>query len=104
MQNSQDWEAYRIWDIARTDCLGNLLDPEDRRGPEVHPDLIRFKDWFYCLFKAPGGSRIIRSPDAKTWETVQLGRVGLRFAVTPWGDLMTVGTCNVFENMTACCG
>jgi hypothetical protein len=33
----RDFEAFKIWGIDEDDLLGNLLDPERRRGPEVHP-------------------------------------------------------------------
>lgn len=82
--------AWKIWDIPSRDGLGNLT--PSSRGLEVHPDLIRFKDWFYCLWNENNGKRIMRSPDAKIWETVLLGRVGQMFAHTPRGGLMTVGT------------
>lgn len=95
--SSTEFNARKIWDIARYDCAGRELDPENRRGPEVHPDMMRFDDWFYVIFNVPGGKQIIRSPDAVTWECVQQGRVGQMFAITPWDDLMTVGTGPMLE-------
>lgn len=84
--------ATKIWTIAKNDIAGRPFDPENIRGGEVHPDLIRFQDWFYCLFNNGTGKSLIRSPDGENWELVQLGPCGQMFALTPWGDLMTVGT------------
>lgn len=59
---------------------------------EVHPDLIVYKDHFYCKVQEWGGHRILRSRDGRNWETVQLGWVGLRFSITPQDELMMIGT------------
>lgn len=97
MNVKHDFEAWKIWDLREVDILGNPLDPNHIRGPEVHPDLIRHKGWFYCQFNVEGGKRMIRSPDGQRWETVQLGRSGQMFSLTPWGDLMTVGTSRLLK-------
>lgn len=73
--------AEKIWDIRY---------PPPHR--EVHPDLIRYKDAFYCQFQELSGNHIIRSRDGREWETVQLGRVGFMFSITPNNELMMNGT------------
>lgn len=60
-------EARRIHEIDR-----NWPGKSISTGGEVHPDLIRFKDHWYCGFKETGRSRIIRSADGVNWETVKL--------------------------------
>lgn len=59
--------ARTIWTIDR-DFPGKGMPT----GGEVHPDLIRFQDHWYCGFKESGRSRLIRSQDGKTWETVKV--------------------------------
>ncbi len=75
------FEARTIWDIR--------YPPPNR---EVHPDLIWYKDAFYCQFQELAGNHIIRSHDGLNWETVQLGRVGFMFSITPANELMMIGT------------
>lgn len=82
-------DIRKIWEIDRNWQGKNLP-----TGGEVHPDLVRFKDHWYCGFKETGRSRIIRSADGKTWKTVKLmdwdgafvGRPYL--SITPEGALM----------------
>lgn len=84
-----EFSAWKIWDIPRDDPGKGV-----KLGGEVHPDLVRFKGHWYCGFKESGRSRIIRSIDGETWETVKLidwdgiaiGRPYL--SITPHGTLM----------------
>lgn len=59
---------------------------------EVHPDLIFYKGHFYCQIQEGGGNRIVRSREGGDWETVQLGRVGFMFSITPRDELMMIST------------
>lgn len=83
-----------IWDVSRVD---------DREKTRLEfPDLIRFKDVWYCAFREgdehinhpSGRCRIISSVDGKHWETVQLltwqgGDLREpKFSITANGDLM----------------
>ena len=84
----------KIWDGTRI---------TDRKGDRIEfPDLIRFKDHWYCAFREAeihnnhpsGRGRVIRSADGKKWETVKLlawecGDVREpKFAITAEGLLM----------------
>ena len=83
------FKAMKIWEIDR-----NWKGKDIPAGGEVHPDLVRFKDHWYCGFKETGRSRIIRSADGRKWETVKLmdwdgAFVGRPYiSVTPEGALM----------------
>lgn len=80
MRSTTDFNAEKIWDIPRPPHNG-----------EVHPDLIRYKDYFFCQFQEHGGNRIICSVDGRDWETVQLGRIGFMFSTTSSDQLMLIG-------------
>lgn len=94
--------ATKIWDLEssiRAD--GGLPSDTDLRG-EIHPDLIRYKGYWYCgLKESPlGRMRLIRSKDGETWESVRLfvwgetGQVGdCKFSITPDGALMITTYC-----------
>lgn len=81
--------ARKIWDIDRTDPGKGV-----KLGGEVHPDLIRFKDHWYCSFKESGRSRLIRSVDGEAWQTVKVFdwdgvRMGRPYlSITAEGQLM----------------
>lgn len=93
--------ARKIWDVENIIAADGPFPGEqpDLRG-EIHPDLIRYKDHWYCGLKETGHSRLgrmrlIRSRDGKTWESVRLfqwadgGQVGdAKFSVTAEGALM----------------
>lgn len=80
IMNKGTFTAEKIWNITRPPWNG-----------EVHPDLVRFKGHFYCQSQEHGGNRILRSQDGKEWETVQLGRIGFMFSITPRNTLMLNG-------------
>jgi hypothetical protein len=84
-----------IWRIDSSyNADGKLHSGRIHPGREVHPDLIRYQDHWYCGFKESGRTRIIRSADGEKWQTVKLlewagGHVGdLRFSITADGSLM----------------
>lgn len=71
-------QGERIWACPKPFNLGDKPDPEKTRLE--FPSLIRFKGAWYCAFREgeihnahpTGCGRIIRSADARTWETVAL--------------------------------
>ena len=86
--------ARKIWDTEdsrRAD--GGLPEGVDLRG-EIHPDLIRYKGYWYCGFKERLRARWIRSADAKRWQSVRVfswdsGLLGdPKLSVTAEGALM----------------
>lgn len=97
-------QVRKIWDIPRSDFAEREYRRRLKEEPlsgmgEIHPDLVRYKDCFYCcfgeprgeasVFRVPGGAlRIIRSADGEHWQTVSLGEVGRRFSVAADGRLM----------------
>lgn len=90
-------DARKIWDLSDTIAAdGGLPEDTDLRG-EIHPDLIRYKGYWYCGLKESPlrRSRVIRSEDGEKWESVRVltwgenGAVGdPKFSVTPDGALM----------------
>ena len=99
------YEAKKIWDIERTpETDRHQQERMRKRGPgsprgEMHTDLIRFRDYWYCSFKEElfPRSRIIRSKDGDTWKTVKLTQwqgayaAEPKLAVTADGNLMANG-------------
>ncbi len=91
--------ASRIWDIrAALEAEGVEIHPR-RNGKEIHPDLARFRDYWYVGFKdlSDCAARIIRSADGLHWETattalhsgVYKGYGGeRRLSITAAGELM----------------
>lgn len=78
--------AHKIWDLDRTRAAdGGLPAGEDLRG-EIHPDLIRYKGYWYCGLKESPlrRMRLIRSADGEQWESVK---------VFTWADGCAVGDC-----------
>ena len=78
--------ARKIWDLEDTRAAdGGLPEATDLRG-EIHPDLIRYKGYWYCgLKEAPlKRMRLIRSADGETWESVK---------VFSWSGGCAVGDC-----------
>jgi len=98
--------AEKIWDIERTAETDRKhqahLDKQGTGGShgEMHTDLFRYKDHWYCSFKEElfPRSRIIRSADGKNWETVKVFTWGgayvaeVKFGVTAEGWLMGATT------------
>lgn len=104
------FEAKKIWDLESIVAADGALPEGPPPGGEIHPDLIRYKGHWYCGLKErphppegaksefrpvhPGGSRIIRSADGETWESVKFirwercGVTDLKFSVTGEGALM----------------
>lgn len=105
-------QAKKIWDIDSI-TKADGCPPDPLPSGEIHPDLIRYKGYWYCGLKecphaakiadaksckagdrSCGGSRIIRSADGKNWESVKFikwsaGRVtDLKFSITGEGALM----------------
>lgn len=86
-------EAYKIWDKAPHNAF---------------TDLIWFKGYFYCAFREgsthmsyDGKLRIIRSSDAKTWESVALMKYkngdvrDAKLSITPSNELMPMVVCDM---------
>lgn len=90
-------EAAKIWDLADSMAAADgVVKGEELRG-EIHPDLIRYKGWWYCGLKESPlhRMRLIRSADGRDWQSVRLfewgegGAVGdAKFSVTADGALM----------------
>ena len=103
-------KAVKIWDLEATRRAdGGMPKDTDLRG-EIHPDLVRYKGFWYCgLKESPlGRMRLIRSADGEKWESVRLftwgetGQVGdCKFSVTPDGALMITTFCKdrIFEGI-----
>lgn len=96
-----DFEVKKIWDIERTpETEKKLAERMKTRMPgsegEMHTDLIRLKDYWYCSVKEElfPRSRVIRSKDGDNWETVKVFRwdgaymAEPKFAITAEGNLM----------------
>lgn len=89
--------ARKIWDLEDSrKADGGLPIETDLRG-EIHPDLIRFKGWWYCGLKESPlrRMRVIRSRDGETWESVKVFSRSMddsigdcKFSITPDGSLM----------------
>lgn len=89
----------KIWGFENIIETDGVL-PEPPPGGEIHPDLIRYKGYWYCGLKErglpsrAGGSRIIRSRDGDQWESVKFiewrggGLTDLKFSITSEGALM----------------
>lgn len=96
------YQAKKIWDIDNIIQSDGALPPGWLSpGDEIHPDLIRYKGYWYCGLKEgppalrhPRWARIIRSADGEQWESVKRidwagGHVAdLKFSVTGDGMLM----------------
>lgn len=90
-------ESTKIWDLADSIAAGDGMPAgEDLRG-EIHPDLIRYKGWWYCGLKESPlrRMRLIRSRDGCDWQSVRIfkwaesGAVGdAKFSITADGALM----------------
>lgn len=87
-------KVRKIWDLEASRRAEPELPPDaDLRG-EIHPDLIRYKGWWYCGLKEAHKARLIRSQDGEQWESVHVfawdsGLVGdLKFSETAAGALM----------------
>lgn len=90
----------KIWDEQRIiQADGPFLGERPNLRGEIHPDLIRHKDYWYCGFKEGDhtcrGVRLIRSADGKQWESVRRFTwssghrvMEPRFSVTADGALM----------------
>lgn len=95
--------ARKIWDLGAVEAADgpSTHGIRDLRG-EIHPDLIRYRGYWYCGLKEGHGpasspytcSRIIRSQDGTHWESVKrfthaAGKVSdLKFSITGEGALM----------------
>ena len=89
--------AKKIWDLeASRRADGGLPKESDLRG-EIHPDLVRYKGYWYCGLKESPlrRFRVIRSPGGERWESVRVfawgeeGELGdPKFSITADGALM----------------
>ncbi len=79
-------EARTIWQIDKS--WGGKRIPT---GGEVHPDLVRFKNHWYCGFKETGRSRLIRSADGINWETVRMFEWSRGFVGRPYLSITAEG-------------
>ncbi len=89
--------ATKIWDLTDSrKADSSIAEGVDLRG-EIHPDLARYKGWWYCTLKESPlhRMRLIRSADGVKWESVRVfswGDSGLvgdgKFSVTADGALM----------------
>ncbi len=95
-------KSRKIWDLNSIEKADGALPDGPAPGGEIHPDLIRYKGYWYCGLKEgahgvsdyPSRARVIRSKDAIHWESVRRvewagGHVSdLKFSVTGDGMLM----------------
>ena len=95
-------ESREIWDLDSIANADGALPEGPPPGGEIHPDLIRYKGYWYCGLKEgphgvrdyPSRARVIRSADGEKWESVRRvewagGHVSdLKFSVTGDGLLM----------------
>ncbi len=97
-KNEDSLKVYKIWDLARHNAF---------------PDLIRHNNFFYCTFREGdshvdnlnnGKVRVVRSKNAKNWETVALFEMDgvdvreARLSVTPSGQLMAILAAGVWKD------
>lgn len=95
-------KAKKIWDIEDSKAADGGLPKETGLRGEIHPDLIRYKGYWYCGLKESPlmRMRLIRSVDGEKWESVRVfnwgdtGQVGdCKFSITPDGALMISTFC-----------